>query len=237
VLSRRSAQEATREIALGKRCIACFPLLPTNWGSRCVFYREQFIFCFFLYMYIHVYRYSHTHEKIYVHTYICSNTSVYPHVYKLRHGCMIHACMHDIYDIYMCTEYVFLCVRLHIYRCIVNSHCSWVTAHKRARTQTNTCAPTRTHAHTHTPNCPPFQPHCAPAAPPIFHTQGSSTRVVHGQVVVRRNIIQKLFHIIYVLFRAIYFFFKTLVVPLNTIEPPKRAGGTCVLCVCACVCT
>jgi len=54
---------------------------------------------------------------------------------------------------------------------------------------------------------------------------GSSTRIVNGQVVVRRNILQKLFHIIYVLFRAIYFFFKTLVVPLKTLEPPKRGGG------------
>ena len=55
--------------------------------------------------------------------------------------------------------------------------------------------------------------------------QGSSTRIVNGQVVVRRNLVQKLFHLIYVFFRAIYFFFKTLVVPLSTLETQKRGSG------------
>lgn len=54
---------------------------------------------------------------------------------------------------------------------------------------------------------------------------GSSTRIVNGQVVVRRNLVQKLFHLIYVFFRAIYYFFKTLVVPLSTLEPQKRGSG------------
>lgn len=55
--------------------------------------------------------------------------------------------------------------------------------------------------------------------------QGSSTRVVNGQVVVRRNIVQKLFHLIYIFFRAIYLFCKTLVVPLSTLETPKTGGS------------
>ena len=55
--------------------------------------------------------------------------------------------------------------------------------------------------------------------------QGSSTRVVNGQVVVRRNVVQKLFHMIYIFFRAIYFFCKTLVVPLSTLEPQNKGGS------------
>lgn len=47
---------------------------------------------------------------------------------------------------------------------------------------------------------------------------------MNGQVVVRRNIVQKLFHLIYIFFRAIYLFCKTLVVPLSTLETPK--GGS-----------
>ena len=46
---------------------------------------------------------------------------------------------------------------------------------------------------------------------------------------MRRNVIQKLFHLIYVFFRAIYFFFKTLVVPLSTLEPQKKGGGAFIL--------
>lgn len=42
---------------------------------------------------------------------------------------------------------------------------------------------------------------------------------------MRRNLVQKLFHLIYVFFRAIYFFFKTLVVPLSTLETQKRGSG------------
>jgi hypothetical protein len=42
---------------------------------------------------------------------------------------------------------------------------------------------------------------------------------------VRRNLVQKLFHLIYVFFRAIYFFFKTLVVPLSTLETQKSGSG------------
>ena len=42
---------------------------------------------------------------------------------------------------------------------------------------------------------------------------------------VRRNIVQKLFHLIYIFFRAIYLFCKTLVVPLSTLETPKGGAG------------
>jgi hypothetical protein len=65
--------------------------------------------------------------------------------------------------------------------------------------------------------------------------QGSSTRIVNGQVVVSRNIIQKLFHMIYIFFRAIYYFFKTLVVPLSTLEPQRKGGGT-ISSSCTCTC-
>ncbi len=73
---------------------------------------------------------------------------------------------------------------------------------------------------------PTLKTHPAMPHPRCHRTQGSSTRIVNGQVVVRRNLVQKLFHLIYVFFRAIYYFFKTLVVPLSTLEPQKRGSGT-----------
>ena len=54
---------------------------------------------------------------------------------------------------------------------------------------------------------------------------GSSTRVVDGHVVVRRNVIQKIFHVIYIFFRAIYYFFKSLIDPSVSYAPPKKGSG------------
>ena len=42
---------------------------------------------------------------------------------------------------------------------------------------------------------------------------------------MRRNLVQKLFHLIYVFFRAIYFFFKTLVVPLFWVSSVESGSG------------
>jgi len=54
---------------------------------------------------------------------------------------------------------------------------------------------------------------------------GSSTRVVNGKIVLSRNPVQKLLHMVYLFFRAIYLFFKTLFVPLATLDRPKPSGG------------
>lgn len=104
-LAKRRAEQAKRagshsRDSIGKTLYRVFSSATNKLGlTVCILPRA--IHSLFLSLYVYTCIPILTHEKICVHTYICSNTSVYPHIYKLRHGCMIHACM-----IYMTYTYV-----------------------------------------------------------------------------------------------------------------------------------